>query len=332
MQQPLISIIVPVYKVEQYLHKTIGSVLAQTYTNWELLLIDDGSPDNSGAICDEYAEKDNRIKVFHKKNGGVSSARNVGLDNASGVWVAFLDSDDYIRPNTYADFVAAVAENSSLDHFIQGYTKGKICVRFPDGVFNITDTFRLTNETAGCCCGYIWHRYFRRSLIGNLRFDENMSFAEDGVFWFNYMSNIKTTAFLSSIGYDYYVTNGISLTSKYIEEPTIEYVLKSFMQAFILIDSNVKDSTLKSYTDIFLAKKTLQYAYRGVHSSDELRNKEYFEKFLTFAKFNLPKVRAGLSIRERFLQYLLFSNHYLLFRTSFRFMQKLNGLERRLGI
>ena len=92
----MISIIVPVYNTEKYLHRCIDSVLAQTYQDFELLLIDDGSKDSSGAICDEYAAQDTRVRVFHKENGGVSSARNVGLDLAQGEWVTFVDSDDYI--------------------------------------------------------------------------------------------------------------------------------------------------------------------------------------------------------------------------------------------
>ena len=94
MDSPKISVIVPVYNVEQYLPRCIDSILAQTFTDFEVLLIDDGSTDESGKICDEYAKKDSRIRVFHKKNGGVSSARNTGLDNAHSEWVAFVDSDD----------------------------------------------------------------------------------------------------------------------------------------------------------------------------------------------------------------------------------------------
>jgi glycosyltransferase involved in cell wall biosynthesis len=90
---PTISVIVPVYNVEQYLCKCLDSILNQIFTDFELLLIDDGSPDKSGQICDEYAHKDSRIRVFHKENGGVSSARNLGLDNANGKWVTFIDSD-----------------------------------------------------------------------------------------------------------------------------------------------------------------------------------------------------------------------------------------------
>lgn len=90
MASPTISIIVPVYNTKQYLGNCINSILSQTYTDFELLLVDDGSPDGSGDICDEYAAKDERVKVFHKENGGVSSARNLGLDNAQGEWICFV--------------------------------------------------------------------------------------------------------------------------------------------------------------------------------------------------------------------------------------------------
>ena len=97
--KPVVSIIVPVYNTEKFLHRCIDSILTQTYTDFELLLIDDGSKDSSGTICDEYAAKDVRVRVFHKENGGVSSARNMGLDNARGEWITFVDSDDWIDDN-----------------------------------------------------------------------------------------------------------------------------------------------------------------------------------------------------------------------------------------
>ena len=99
MPTPKISVIIPVYTAEKSLCRCIDSILTQTYQDFELLLIDDGSTDSSGAICDEYAEQDARIRVFHKENGGVSSARNVGLDNARGEWYAFVDSDDSVSPH-----------------------------------------------------------------------------------------------------------------------------------------------------------------------------------------------------------------------------------------
>lgn len=97
----MISIIVPVYNTEKYLDQCIQSILSQTYTDYELLLVDDGSTDSSGVICDRYAEQDSRVREFHKPNGGVSSARNMGLDNARGEWIGWVDSDDYIDADMY---------------------------------------------------------------------------------------------------------------------------------------------------------------------------------------------------------------------------------------
>lgn len=104
---PKISIIVPVYKVEQYLRRCLDSIVAQTFTDWECILIDDGSPDNSGAICDEYVAKDNRFSVIHQKNQGVSAARNAGLDAAKGDWVGFVDADDWIDKDMYDSAIYA---------------------------------------------------------------------------------------------------------------------------------------------------------------------------------------------------------------------------------
>ena len=99
MNEPLVSVIVPVYKVEDYLDKCVESIVKQTYKNLEIILVDDGSPDNCPSMCDSWAQKDSRIKVIHKENGGVSSARNSALDTAAGDYICFVDSDDFIEPN-----------------------------------------------------------------------------------------------------------------------------------------------------------------------------------------------------------------------------------------
>lgn len=110
---PRVSIIVPVYNVEKYINRCIDSILSQTFTDFELILVDDGSPDKSGEICDEYAKKDKRIKVIHKKNGGLSDARNVGLEIAKGDFIGFVDSDDYIELDMYEKLLEACEENNS---------------------------------------------------------------------------------------------------------------------------------------------------------------------------------------------------------------------------
>ena len=102
----LLSIIVPVYKVESYLARCVDSILAQTVSDFELILVDDGSPDRCGAICDEYAARDPRVRVIHKENGGLSSARNAGIDIARGQWLGFVDSDDWITPDCYEKLLA----------------------------------------------------------------------------------------------------------------------------------------------------------------------------------------------------------------------------------
>ena len=116
----LISIIVPVYKAVKFLHQCVDSILGQTFSDWELLLVDDGSPDRSGEICDEYGKIDDRIRVIHKKNGGVSSARNAGLDVAQGKWLAFVDSDDWCEPDYLKDFFSTGEKLKETDIVLQG--------------------------------------------------------------------------------------------------------------------------------------------------------------------------------------------------------------------
>ena len=110
MQQPLISVIIPVYNVEKYLSQCVESILAQTYRNLEILLIDDGSPDNCPSLCDEYKQRDERIRVVHKQNGGLADARNCGLDIANGNYISFVDSDDWIEETTYEEMMAFVSQ------------------------------------------------------------------------------------------------------------------------------------------------------------------------------------------------------------------------------
>ena len=110
---PTISVIVPIYKVEKYLARCVDSLLAQTWRDIEIILVDDGSPDNSGAICDEFAKKDPRVKVIHKENGGLSSARNSGLSAASGDYIGFVDSDDYVLPQMYEKLYLSLTENNA---------------------------------------------------------------------------------------------------------------------------------------------------------------------------------------------------------------------------
>lgn len=127
----MISVVVPVYKVEKYLERCINSVLSQSYKDLEVILVDDGSPDKCGKICDEYAKKDDRVKVIHKENGGQSSARNIGIQEAKGQYISFIDSDDYLEKNAYETLIkVATTTNADITEGGTEYTVlGKLKIR-----------------------------------------------------------------------------------------------------------------------------------------------------------------------------------------------------------
>lgn len=182
--KPLVSIIVPVFRAELFINQCIQSVLKQTYENWELLLIDDGSPDNCPAICDSWAVKDSRIHVFHKQNGGASSARNVGLSNMTGDLVTFLDSDDCITPNCLTECVKIISEDN-LDilqfYFLEIYTDGRIIHhnRISTPVFD-KDKYIKCGLMSGCSCGGFYNAEIIR--IQKIRYNENLHYLEDAFF------------------------------------------------------------------------------------------------------------------------------------------------------
>ena len=205
----MISVIVPVYKAEKYLHRCVDSILAQSYTDIELLLIDDGSPDNSGAICEEYASKDSRVRVFHKENGGVSSARNLGLDEAKGDWVTFCDADDYVTADWLFAYKDAIAENVDLS--IQGYyiidDDRTIKKELPPCQGCTIDDKRnlITSLMCQGVYGYLWVKLFHRQLIEQhtIRFDTNSTFREDEQFFSKYLEYVTNFRCIDKENYYY---------------------------------------------------------------------------------------------------------------------------------
>lgn len=193
MKNPKISVIVPVYNAESTIRRCVDSILAQTYTDFECLLIDDGSKDLSRAICDEYAEKDSRVRVFHKENGGVSSARNVGLDNMRGEWVTFVDSDDYLQ----SGFLESLAFFSDSDLVIGNCiwvndNEEKLLVNdIPSGIF--TKEVILPKYLYGVEFNVPWGKLFKSSVIAtkDIRFKMDMRVAEDLCFVYQYLIHIK---------------------------------------------------------------------------------------------------------------------------------------------
>ena len=225
----LISIIVPVYNVENVINYCVESILSQTYTNFELILVNDGSIDSSGDLCDKYAEKDKRINVIHKKNGGVSSARNVGVTKANGEFICFVDSDDYLERFFLEELIKEKNLFPGFDSVwcgfqtVNGYKNHEVLEKI---VFEKNNKVTKTSVKeimtlhdkwldAGPCC-----KLYRRDLIisSNLRFLENISLGEDLYFNFKYLdlTNGKIIV-VNKCLYNYVKTKDESLTNKYHE-------------------------------------------------------------------------------------------------------------------
>ena len=206
MKQPQISVIVPVYKAEAYLHRCIDSLLAQTFSDFELLLIDDGSPDLSGRICDEYAAQDTRIKVIHKQNGGVGSARQCGLDNATGEYTIHTDPDDWVEPNMLETlYQKAVSENADIvicDYVLE-YANQSVLQSF--NLANTDSHFLLNELVKGKLHGGLWNKLVRRSIIinNNINFTPGLNICEDLIFCIKLMQANVRVCYVKEALYHY---------------------------------------------------------------------------------------------------------------------------------
>lgn len=203
-----VSVIVPVYNTEKYLRRCIDSVLEQLFLDFELLLVDDGSTDGSGTICDEYVRKDSRVRVFHKPNGGVSSARNVGLENAVGKWVVFVDSDDWVKTDYLKNLLSHVVEGVDLvvsfpevflqngSYKIEHYSECMINKNNFGQMFSSNDLQEHTSP---------WGKLYRASIVKkhNIQFDETMTFGEDTVFLYTFLLYADCIYISTEIGYCY---------------------------------------------------------------------------------------------------------------------------------
>ncbi len=216
MNSSKISIIVPVYKVEQYLRRCLDSIVAQTFADWECILIDDGSPDNSGKICDEYAEKDNRFRVFHQGNAGVSAARNKGLDEARGEWITFVDSDDWVEREMLED-LHKYAKDNCAEVVICGFsnTDGKQkrkSIIPKTGSLNMPKDFEWYFNAP-------WGKIFKKDIIDkyNIKFPLGITLAEDLWFVFQILYSATNVYGINEILYNYYY-NSDSVTKSLSEK------------------------------------------------------------------------------------------------------------------
>ena len=227
----LISIIVPVYNVEKYIHKCIDSIINQTYKNLEILLIDDGSTDNSSSICDKYEKLDSRIKVIHKKNNCAAAARNTGLEVATGEYIAFVDSDDFIDKNMYKDMIEKSLKydcdlvmcdcykvcgdnKEKFTHNIRGgfYNKEQLYKEYFDKLL-MKDDINYPPTISNCVC------LIKKEIIknNNLKYVEGIRFSEDLLFGSQIMYYVERFYYMKDKYYYNYISNPLSVTSTYYE-------------------------------------------------------------------------------------------------------------------
>ena len=209
MQGPLVSVVVPVYNAEKYLDKCIESLLGQSYGNLEIILVNDGSTDKSGRICEGYARKDSRVRVIHKDNGGVSDARNSGLKKASGKYLCFLDSDDYIETGT-VEHAVQVAETEKADAVIWSYyadfvdCDGKPVfskkVTVDTAVYSKKGARPLPANEQLLGIGYVWNKLYRTAVIknNNFLFQKDISLGEDMLFNCSVLSSAEKIVLLET--------------------------------------------------------------------------------------------------------------------------------------
>lgn len=299
---PKISVIVPVYNAEQYLLKCIESILDQDYKHIELLLIDDGSSDNSGKICDDYAQENSGIRVFHKKNGGVSSARNFGLENALGKYIWFVDADDWIEKNCIGNLISELEKND-LDALQIGYNSviDNLLVPFDNKYWVTTDILSPEEYVnprlfIGAVCGTL----FKRTLVTthNIRFEENICLAEDQLFFlsiFKYSSRVKR---INIIVY-YYLRHDKSAT--YNSNEVLLYASMNQLINFQHYD------TFQLYCDYllnFLFLEWIKLPLKSILSNRlEVNQLIFYGEFKFYKSFNIYKINIFL--------YLIFGIYFI---------------------
>lgn len=234
---PKISIIVPVYNVEKYLRRCLDSIASQTFNDWECILIDDGSPDNSGSICDEYAEKDSRFRVIHQKNAGVSAARNAGLDAARGEWIGFVDSDDWIEKDCY-EILIEIATRERADVVRFNFKNYDFTKQFQKGEFYPNEYSYFPVGFNSVCLGF----YQKRLLIENaINFNKEFFIGEDALF------NYKSAVFANKIYctdkafYNYFENSESAMHTMSIEKIKQTEKLFDYIEMFLVQNNRFDD-------------------------------------------------------------------------------------------
>ncbi|MEI4829868.1 glycosyltransferase [Bacillus sp. FJAT-53711] len=311
----LVSIIVPVYNAEQYLRKCINSLLNQSYKNIEIILVNDGSTDNSGKICDEYALENEKVKVIHQKNSGPSITRNVGIDAANGVYIQFVDSDDYIEPNMTEEMVNNMNEQVELVicsyrsfFLLEGNNNIRNHTCPINGKYSYSEFMQCFGELfRNTFINQLWNKLYVTELIknNNLRFKENLNMGEDLLFNLEYIKECNYISSTDKYLYNYLIISNSSLTVSFKENLfEIEQMLFNRIKEF-LIESNYYDGKNKELVKIGYAESCINCLEHLFHMNSNLSSalkKEQISNIINdnFTRENISYFRNG-NIQQRFI-------------------------------
>lgn len=314
---PKISVIVPVYNVEKYLRRCVDSILNQTFSDFELILVDDGSPDNSGMICDEYAKKDNRIKVIHKQNAGVSTARNTGIDKAVGEYLMFVDSDDFIDNAMFEKMVNRIGNKPDMviASIKMVCNKGEYEYRMGNDIYTskeLIEEFCFDKFPRICVCGPCCKLYrLDKIKDNNIRFDELLNLGEDTYFNMQYVLKCTQIISISDICYYYMRDNEKSLFTKFRS-----YYYENGKQVFQKVlktaeDLNCAEESVDKYIKDY-ACGLIYNVGKAIMTSDKNVCIEYMEKLSVddVLKNNMSMLKNNY--RNYLLAKMILNRHYLL--------------------
>ena len=270
--EELVSVIVPIYKIEDYLDRCISSIVNQTYKNLEIILVDDGSPDKCPKICDDWLVKDSRIKVIHKKNGGLSDARNKGLKMASGEYISFIDGDDWID-NNFIMTLYKVMKQTNSDIVECGIIKTNGLIDFEDEneILNIEElnVIKKNNEDAmreliieNLFHQYVWNKLYKREVIGNFLFKEG-KYHEDEFWTYRIFSNANLVTFVDKNMYFYFQRSDSIMGSRFSKNRLDSLEAKYERQEYIEINyPNISVDAKKNFfwTCVYLEQLVLNYS------------------------------------------------------------------------
>ena len=280
MEKDLISIIIPVYKVEKYLEKCIESVLKQTYTNLQVILVDDGSPDNCGKICDEYAKKDSRIEVIHKVNGGLSDARNVGIAKAKGKYIGFVDSDDYIKEDMYEILINLIKEYDADVSICNLYDviEGKEYIRNKENGIKEYNRIDILKEVLldKNIQSYAWNKLYKKELFNEIKYPIGKKYEDIGTTFYIFEKCNKVV--VTSEPEYYYLKRADSLVNNVTESTVLDYT-EIIIQRYLYTQKNIEE--LRKYNNYYLAK-TLITAHNDIEllgSISEKMQEKYKELY-----------------------------------------------------